>query len=135
LGPLGWNPTIDFTIDIMNNDEGGGELACVTKNNCVVKYSRDYTPVLMYTTPNEVYYSQLLQFHLNVKAASNPTATPVGTSPVGDIRLAGYLTEISPIDSDLRLTQFQRDCFEVFVGNNPPAENSDPKILLRNGFV
>lgn len=55
--------------------------------------------------------------------------------PIGDIRLAGYLTDISPIDADSRPKQFNRDHVEVFVGNNPPAENSDPKILFRNGYA
>jgi hypothetical protein len=119
----------------VNNDEGGGELLCVTTSKCLINYSRDYTPVLMYTTPNEVYYGQLLQFHINAKYASNALATPLGMPQIGDIRLDGYLTDISPIDNDSRSEQFNRDHVEVFVGNNPPAENSEPKILLRNGYA
>jgi len=50
----------------------------VTAKNCALKYSRDYTPMLMYTTPNEVYYGQLLQFHINAKYSSNGIATLAG---------------------------------------------------------
>lgn len=87
----------------------------------------------MYTTPNEVYYGQMLQFHVNVKYASNAQACPVGMPPVGDIRLAGYLTDITPIDVDFRPKQFNRDHLDVYVGNNPPSENSEPEILMRVG--
>jgi len=34
-------------------------------------YSREYTPLLMYLTPNEVYEGQQLQFHINIKKASD----------------------------------------------------------------
>lgn len=62
-------------------------------------------------------------------------ATPAGIPPIADVRLAGYLTDMTPIDDEYRHRQFARDHLEVFVGNNPPAENTEPKVLLRNGYA
>jgi len=78
----------------------------------------------MYTTPNEVYEGQLLQFHINTKKAGNTVATLTGTNQFTDIRISGYITDMSPIDKEFRTREFTRDHVEIYVGNNPPAEDS-----------
>ena len=67
----------------------------------------------MYTIPNEVYEGQLLQFHINTKKAGYTTLT--GTNQFTDIRISGYIQDMSPIDNEFRTSDFTRDHVEIYV--------------------
>ena len=52
--PNGWNPDFTFILSMLNTDDGLN-LSCSSTNNCKIKYSRDYTPILLDVTPANVY--------------------------------------------------------------------------------
>jgi len=44
-------------------------MQCETEKNCFLHYDRNYTPLLLDTTPSNVYYGQMVQYNVNVKQA------------------------------------------------------------------
>ena len=64
--PNGVWPPIDFTVKI-SNPQDGYDVACLNPANCLVRYSRDYTPYLYAITPANVYKDQFVEFQVNPK--------------------------------------------------------------------
>ena len=88
--PNGVSPPIDFTVKVSNADDGW-YVACQNAANCLMRYSRDYTPYLYAVTPANVYKDQIVEFQVNPKFTQNAQGTPADQWPFREIRLGQTL--------------------------------------------
>jgi len=124
-----------FFVEIQNNDDNH-KVMCGSANNCRVKYNKDYTAQLLDVTPANVYKGQLAQFHLNGRSVSRTECTPADAWPFREIRLGATLVDWEDlVTQDQRLTQWNLDTFEALVGDQSPTSNSEPKLLMQNGYA
>jgi len=73
--PNGVTPPLDFTVKVSNTDDGW-YVGCGNKDNCLMRYSRDYTPYLYAVTPANVYKDQIVEFQVNPKNTQTVQGTP-----------------------------------------------------------
>jgi hypothetical protein len=86
--PNGSSQKMAFEVSVFS---GTTELKChhddtTTETPCDLNYSRSFTPLLLDTTPANVYFDQLMQFNVNAKSAYEVAAADL---PITQMKIGG----------------------------------------------
>lgn len=101
------------SIDLMTSVRSVGsdeEVRCAKRNDCWLRYKREYTPHIYDIVPNQVYKGKRVDWWVNTMAINN-VLTP-GRLPVEELSMDGVLNnweellEGETIEGDFRLNWY-----------------------------
>ena len=62
--------TVDMTLEVTKSTDGS-VMTCASANNCLVRYSWDYTPIISYVVPQIIFPGMIPTVIINTKNAPN----------------------------------------------------------------
>lgn len=132
--PNGWSRfSVNMWASIMNAATGE-RMNCQNDDNCLLKYAREYTPVITDIVPNQMYKDQKVDWYVNVQKVHHEDVTPEGRLPMEELSIDGFLNNWEEtIDGDTRLLSWRDDNLRAIVGDQKPNKNSQPRARFITG--
>lgn len=128
--PNGSTQKLEFESSVFS---GTTEIKCgKDKKKCKFVYDRSYTPLLLNTTPANVYFDQLMQFNLNIKSVH--TTINNGKIPITNLKIGKTMLDYEDtITSKTRLPAWSTGFLQAKVGDQAVSKSDEPLVKFKVG--
>jgi len=128
--PNGSTQKLEFESSVF---AGTTEIKCgKDKKKCKFVYDRSYTPLLLNTTPANVYFDQLMQFNLNIKSVH--TTINNGKIPITSLKIGKTMLDYEDtITGETRLPAWSTGFLQAKVGDQAVSKSDEPLVKFKVG--